>query len=444
MELKIHITLTAKSPNRKKTKGGASQVTEDSNEDGDITTKKLGRTLASKKISEKTSDGGDKIVKSSENANTKAKKLSVKSLPSSDEDSAPKGRTIGSRKKQEVSDKPTTIKGRTLGGGSKKQEEETEGHSKGRSPATKTKKGEAGPKGRTLITKTKKPEEQEAGPKGRTLASKTKKLEANESGPKGRTLSSSKNNNDEDEAEPTGRNPTSKTKKQNKSSSKGRTQASNTKVEEAESGPKGRTLTSNNKKTEVDKTSPIQGRMLAPGKKSLPKAEPEDEEPPESPTPAQATKPEPKESAEEAQELVITTTPKPMKKWGPTKNGTYTTEGIYIETVYKPDKCDKVSGKGDYVTTEYIGQFPNGKKFDSTFDREEPMRYRLGDGQVIEGSEIATLGMCVGEIRRTIIPPKYGYGDKKYGQIPAGSTLHFEITLTELMENPFKIFEGFS
>jgi FK506-binding protein 2 len=33
------------------------------------------------------------------------------------------------------------------------------------------------------------------------------------------------------------------------------------------------------------------------------------------------------------------------------------------------------------------------------------------------------LDMCIGEKRTLTIPPKFGYGDRSMGPIPAGSTL---------------------
>ena len=39
--------------------------------------------------------------------------------------------------------------------------------------------------------------------------------------------------------------------------------------------------------------------------------------------------------------------------------------------------------KGANVLAHYTGRLPNGQKFDSSYDRREPLQFRVGVGQVI-------------------------------------------------------------
>lgn len=90
---------------------------------------------------------------------------------------------------------------------------------------------------------------------------------------------------------------------------------------------------------------------------------------------------------------------------------------------------------GDTVTVNYVGMFPDGKKFDSSYDRGQPFTFKLGAGQVIKGWDIGVAGMKEGGKRKLYIPPQFGYGDKDYGPIPANSFLVFEVELLKVAKS---------
>jgi peptidylprolyl isomerase len=87
----------------------------------------------------------------------------------------------------------------------------------------------------------------------------------------------------------------------------------------------------------------------------------------------------------------------------------------------------KEASAGDTVEVHYVGvAYSTGEEFDASWNRGEPLRFRLGAGQVIAGWDQGVQGMKVGGRRQLIIPPGLGYGNRGAGNaIRPGETLIF-------------------
>ena len=81
----------------------------------------------------------------------------------------------------------------------------------------------------------------------------------------------------------------------------------------------------------------------------------------------------------------------------------------------------------DTVKVHYHGTLLNGTVFDSSVQRGEAISFPLN--QVIAGWTEGLQTMKVGGKTRFYIPSELAYGDQAVGNIPAGSTLIFEVEL---------------
>ncbi|NLJ54974.1 MAG: FKBP-type peptidyl-prolyl cis-trans isomerase [Intrasporangiaceae bacterium] len=102
---------------------------------------------------------------------------------------------------------------------------------------------------------------------------------------------------------------------------------------------------------------------------------------------------------------------------------------------------DLIEGTGDAatagqtVTAHYVGvAHSTGEEFDASWNRGEPLDFRLGVGQVIKGWDQGIEGMRVGGRRRLTIPPHLAYGDRGAGgAIAPGETLIFVVDLVDVV-----------
>ena len=85
---------------------------------------------------------------------------------------------------------------------------------------------------------------------------------------------------------------------------------------------------------------------------------------------------------------------------------------------------------GTSVTVQYVGvDYKTRKKVDSSWDRGEPLTFKLGSGSMMEGWEQGIQGMEVGGRRELVVPPGFTFGSQQVKTGDPGSTLVFVIDL---------------
>lgn len=115
-------------------------------------------------------------------------------------------------------------------------------------------------------------------------------------------------------------------------------------------------------------------------------------------------------------------------------------DDIAIEKTFTPERCDRTVKPGDFVRYHYIGMFPDGKKFDSSYDRGTTYNVVVGRKKLIAGMDKALVGMCVNERWMIKVPAELAYGKNGYGDIiPPDSVLHFDVLMLDIWNKEDKV-----
>lgn len=106
--------------------------------------------------------------------------------------------------------------------------------------------------------------------------------------------------------------------------------------------------------------------------------------------------------------------------------------GVTVQQV-TPGNGQTYPKKGQVVVVHYTGTLENGQKFDSSRDRGQPFKFRMGHQEVIKGWDEGVAKMSIGERAILTCSPDYGYGAIGYpGVIPPNAKLIFDVELLKL------------
>ena len=108
------------------------------------------------------------------------------------------------------------------------------------------------------------------------------------------------------------------------------------------------------------------------------------------------------------------------------------TTGVRVENVVVGS--GQAAASGDRLTVHYVGMLDSGRIFDSSYDRNTPIDFVLGAGNVIRGWDEGLKGMRVGGKRILTIAPDFGYGAQGFGAIPPDAVIIFEVELLDVQK----------
>jgi FKBP-type peptidyl-prolyl cis-trans isomerase len=129
--------------------------------------------------------------------------------------------------------------------------------------------------------------------------------------------------------------------------------------------------------------------------------------------------------------LVSAKTPVEVKPWVVDTTNYLTTKDGLRYIIVQAGTGPKVADT-NIVTINYSGFLIDGNKFDSSVQREEPLTFKVGMGNIIKGMVEGLKLLNKGAKAKLIMPPSLAYGARQVVNVPPNSTVVFDVEVVDI------------
>ena len=102
-------------------------------------------------------------------------------------------------------------------------------------------------------------------------------------------------------------------------------------------------------------------------------------------------------------------------------------QGIYYRDMVEGEGVPAMPGREALIS--YVAYLADGTEVDRTAPGARPLRFTIGEGEVIRGWDLGVRGMRTGGMRQIVVPSRYAYGRQAVGKIPPNSVMVFFMRL---------------
>ena len=102
-------------------------------------------------------------------------------------------------------------------------------------------------------------------------------------------------------------------------------------------------------------------------------------------------------------------------------------QGIYYRDMVEGEGVPAMPGREALIS--YVAYLADGTEVDRTAPDARPLRFTIGEGEVIRGWDLGVRGMRTGGMRQLVVPSRYAYGRQAVGKIPPNSVMVFFMRL---------------